>query len=43
MTQWSFVIAAYAVVFGGTGGLLAWSLAALRTAERRAAELGERR
>lgn len=28
MSQWSFVVAAYVVTLGGTGGLFAWTLAA---------------
>jgi hypothetical protein len=39
---WAFVIAAYAVALGGTAALLGWSIAALRRAERRAAELDRR-
>lgn len=43
MNQWAFVIAAYAVTLGGTGGLLAWIWAAMRKAESRAERLSERR
>ncbi|CAA9532656.1 MAG: hypothetical protein AVDCRST_MAG62-2028 [uncultured Sphingomonas sp.] len=43
MNQWSFVIAAYAVTLGGTGGMLAWAWLALRRAEARAERLSERR
>ncbi len=32
--QWAFVIAAYAVTLGGAGGLLLWTWAAMRGAER---------
>ena len=42
MNQWAFVIAAYAVVLGGTGGLTAWALATMRRAEARAERLRER-
>ena len=38
MNPWPFVIAAYAVVLLGGGGLLVWSFLAMRRAERRAAE-----
>jgi hypothetical protein len=43
MNQWAFVIAAYAVTLGGTGGQLAWAGLAMRRAERRAERLSERR
>ena len=43
MNHWAFVIAAYAVMLGGTGGLLAWALASMRRAEAQADRLGERR
>ena len=43
MNQWAFVIAAYTVVLGGTGGLLAWTFAAMRRAEGEAERLSERR
>jgi hypothetical protein len=43
MNQWTFVIAAYVVTLGGTGGLLAWTWAAMRKAERRADRLSESR
>ncbi|WP_185829240.1 heme exporter protein CcmD [Sphingomonas ginkgonis] len=33
MNQWAFVWAAYTVAIGGTGGLLAWTLVAMRRAE----------
>ena len=39
MNQLAFVTAAYAVVLGGTGGLIAWAAAAMRRSERTAAEL----
>lgn len=42
MNQWAFVIAAYAVTLGGTGGLLAWAWASLKRAESRAERLSER-
>ena len=38
---WLFVTAAYAVAASGTFGLVAWSLIALRRAERRADALRE--
>ena len=34
MTQWSYVIAAYAVTLGGTGALALASYLAMRKAER---------
>jgi len=43
MNQWAFVIAAFAVMAGGTGGLVAWSWAAMRVAEAKAEALGKRR
>lgn len=43
MNQLLFVAAAYAVVLGGLGGLLAASAAAMRRAERAADALSERR
>jgi hypothetical protein len=42
MNQWAFVIAAYAVFLGGTGGLLLWSLLACRKAEDQAERIGRR-
>ncbi len=42
MNQWPFVIAAYAVTVGGTGGLLCWSLAIMRRAEAAAEALKRR-
>ncbi len=33
MTQSTFVLAAYAVMFVATAGLLAWAFATMRTAE----------
>jgi hypothetical protein len=33
MNPWSFVIAAYAVAIGGSGGLLLWAFASMRRAE----------
>jgi len=39
MNHWPFVIAAYAVTLSGTGGLLLWSWAAMRRAERKGEEL----
>jgi hypothetical protein len=43
MNQWAFVIAAYAVTLGGTGGLVAWAFASMRHAEAQAERLRERR
>ena len=43
MNQWAFVIAAYAVTLGGTGGLLGWAWVAMRRAEDRAERLSDRR
>ena len=43
MNQLAFVAAAYAVVLGGVGSLLAFAAAAMRRAERTAGELSERR
>lgn len=42
MTHWTFVIAAYAVTFGGTALLLVWSWLSMRKAES-AAEAMKRR
>ena len=39
MNPWPFVIGAYAFAFAGTFGLFALSYAAMRKAEREAAEL----
>lgn len=39
MNHWAFVIAAYAIVLGGTAILLLASLAAMRKAEARAEEV----
>ena len=33
MSQWSFVLAAYAVAIGATAALLLWSFASMRRAE----------
>lgn len=43
MNQWAFVIAAYAVTFAGTGGVIAWAIAGMRRAEGQAERLRERR
>jgi hypothetical protein len=43
LEAWPFVIAAYCVTIGGTLGLVAWSLIALRRAEKRADALNPRR
>jgi hypothetical protein len=42
MNPWPFVIAAYAVTIGGTGGLLLWALATMRRAEGAAEALKRR-
>lgn len=42
MNQWAFVIAAYAVFLGGTGGLLGWALLTCRRAEDKAEKLSRR-
>ncbi len=39
MNHWAFIIAAYAVVLGGTAILLLLSLQAMRKAEARAEEV----
>ena len=39
MTQWPFVIGAYAVAIVLTGGLLGWSYVTMRRAEAAAEEL----
>lgn len=39
MNQWAFVIAAYSVAAGATALLLAWSFAAMRSAEAEAERL----
>jgi hypothetical protein len=36
LTAWPFVIAAYAVMIGGTIGLVGWAWATMRRAEARA-------
>jgi hypothetical protein len=33
VNPWPFVIAAYAIAIGGTGGLLLWAFASMRRAE----------
>ncbi|WP_279330672.1 hypothetical protein [Sphingomonas oleivorans] len=43
MTHWAFIIAAYAIALGGTGGILAYSFAAMRKAEARAEAVTKRR
>ena len=42
MNHWAFVIAAYAIVLGGTAILLFASLSAMRKAEARADEVTRR-
>ena len=39
MSQWTFVIAAYAVTLLATAALLVWSLASMHSAEAAAEEL----
>jgi hypothetical protein len=43
MNHWPFIIAAYLIAIGGTGGLTLWSLAAMRRAEAAADALKGRR
>ena len=43
MSHWPFVIGAYAAALAGTGGLLAWSLVAMRRAEAAADALKDRK
>lgn len=43
MNHWPFIIAAYAFTALAVLGLVGWSLAALRRAERDADALGDRR
>ena len=43
MNQWAFVIAAYAVTLGGTGGIIAWALSSMRRTEAQAERLRDRR
>lgn len=40
MNPWPFVIGAYALTVIGTVGLVGWSLASMRRAERQADSLG---
>ena len=42
MNAWPFVIAAYAVMIVGTLGLVGWSIAAMRRAEKSADALDRR-
>ena len=42
MNQWVFVIAAYGLVLGSTGVLVAWSAAAMRRAETAADAVRDR-
>lgn len=42
MNQWPFIVAAYAVVLLGTGGLSLWSFLAMRRAEARADAMARR-
>lgn len=35
LSQWDYVVAAYAVAIGGTLALVGWALAAMHRAERR--------
>ncbi len=43
MNHWLFVVAAYAVTFAGTLGLLAWSWRSMRSAEAAAESLKRNR
>jgi hypothetical protein len=43
VNPWPFVIAAYAIALLGTAGLLLWSYAAMRSAERDAEALRSER
>ncbi len=43
MNQWAFVLAAYALTLGGTGGLVLTSYLAMRRAERAAEALRHER
>jgi hypothetical protein len=43
VTHWPFILGAYAVAFILTLGLTGWSFAAMRTAEREAEALKDRR
>jgi Flp pilus assembly protein CpaB len=43
MSQWSFVIAAYAVTLLGVAGLLAWAFLSMRNAEAAAEQLKRER
>ena len=42
MNHWPFIIAAYAIVIGGSGALTAWAWASMRAAERLADEVTRR-
>ncbi|AHE54351.1 hypothetical protein [Sphingomonas sanxanigenens] len=35
MNHWPFIIAAYMLALGGTGGMIAWAWTAMRRAERK--------
>jgi len=43
LVAWPYVIAAYAVTIGGTLGLVGWTLAMMRRAEKRAEALDRQR
>jgi len=42
VNQWSFVIAAYAIVLGGSALLVLWAWHSMRAAERRSDEVTRR-
>ena len=42
MNHWPFIIAAYAIVLGGSAVLTAWAYASMRRAERLADEITRR-
>ena len=42
MNPWPFVVAAYAIAFGGTAALTLWSWIAMRRAEAEADKMGRR-
>ena len=43
MSHWPFIYGAYALTALGTLGLIGWSLAVMRRAERDAAAVGQRK
>ncbi len=42
MNHWPFIIAAYAIVLGGSAGLTIWAWASMRAAEKFAEEVTRR-